>query len=199
MDAHDEHLLKRIQKRDELALSDFMDRNHEWVFGYAMGYLKNFQDAEEATMDIFQHIWAKPKQWNPEKGTFNSFFGTIVRSRVTDVYRKKVSHAEKIQKQTAVMTDDYLLDRVARQDEDMAFNLEREELHDAIVRALETVEEPKHRLAWVLRHFEGYSQKDVARIMDASVGSIKIWIFRCKEVMRKSLEKENFHEVAGLF
>ena len=198
MDAHDEQLLERIKGRDELALSTFMDKHRGWVFRRAMKYLHNFEDAEEATMDVFQQIWMKPS-WKSGKGTFGAFFNVVVKCRITDVYRRKVRQEEKMKKQLSGLSKNCILDKVDRQDEDMAYDLEREELHDAIVRALELVSKPQHRLAWILRHFEGYQQKEVAKIMDASLASVKIWIWRCKEEMRESLEKENFNEVAGFF
>ena len=53
--------------------------------------------------------------------------------------------------------------------------------------ALEQVTKPNHRIAWMLRHLEGYSIAEIARILNRKDGTVKIWIFRCTEELRKIL------------
>ena len=39
----------------------------------------------------------------------------------------------------------------------------------------------------MLRHLEGYSIAEIARILNRKDGTVKIWIFRCTEELRKIL------------
>jgi RNA polymerase sigma-70 factor (ECF subfamily) len=46
----------------------------------------------------------------------------------------------------------------------------------------------KERIAWMLRHVEGYELKEVAEATDASLASVKRWIAKADERVRAHCE-----------
>ena len=62
-----------------------------------------------------------------------------------------------------------------------------DEIMHNIEAALLSVPNGRHRLAWILRHFEGYSPPQISEIMGYPENTCKIWVHRCQLKMREVL------------
>ena len=62
-----------------------------------------------------------------------------------------------------------------------------QEAQEILEKALEQVTKPNHRIAWILRHLEGCSVAEISRILNKKEGTVKIWIYRCKQELRQIL------------
>ena len=59
-------LLQRIASGDREALADLYHRVRTTVYALALSYLKNAQDAEDATQDAFVQVWDHAPQYRPQ-------------------------------------------------------------------------------------------------------------------------------------
>ncbi len=98
----------------------------------------------------------------------------------------------------ANQTKDYLKDRRRRdvplqeaeplsRDVDPEGDAERGELGDRIRAALARLT-PAERQAFVLKHVEGYSYEEMAELLGASVGALKMRVHRAREALQPLLE-----------
>src|SRR5678816_2504265 len=55
----DDALLARLQSRDETALTELIDTYGSKVYQLAFRYLRNKEDAEEVTQDVFFKVYRK--------------------------------------------------------------------------------------------------------------------------------------------
>ena len=188
---------KRIQAGDACVFNDFFHQLYAPVYTRALKVLKNHHDADEAAQDVFVRLWGKKSKWNASGGTFMGWFLTLAERTIIDAYRKKQGQLKK-ETEYRVVSLDYelgnakedvqtLLERVPdRQPEAL-----RMMVSDEILRRIETaalsVRKRHYRLAWILRHLEGYSPAEIARIMGSPVGTCKIWIHRCQKEIRATL------------
>ena len=186
---------KRIQAGDESVFNDFFHQLYAPVYARALKVLKNHFDADEATQDVFVKLWRKKHNWKASAGTFMGWVLTLAERTIIDAYRKKQSELKK-----GVYSLDYqfphhkpddvvqtLLESIPDPSPEVPERMISEETLIRIETAVLSVQKRNHRLAWILRHLEGYSPPEVARIMGYPVGSCKIWIHRCQKEIRTSL------------
>ncbi|NIP78394.1 MAG: sigma-70 family RNA polymerase sigma factor, partial [Gemmatimonadetes bacterium] len=67
-------------------------------------------------------------------------------------------------------------------------DLERSELRDRLGRALEHLP-PDQRQAFVMKHEEGRSYEEMAELLEASVGALKMRVHRARENLMELLEE----------
>lgn len=177
---------------DETALKTFMAKNRGWVRQKAYLMLKNEQDAEEATLDVFSKIWQKVHMWR-ETREFNSWFGVFVNNTIVDAYRARETLENKAPWFFFDGDPDIAsipaIDPHSPEPVDIIIRAEdADRILDALAVALEGIR-PHHRLAWRLRVIEQYSIPEVVRIIGngKSEGTVKVWIHRCKEKLQERM------------
>ena len=194
--AEDLRLAARVKKGDELAFEQLFKKHRGWVYQKAYKMLNDAHASEEVVQDVFIKVWQKVKMWNAGKGHFQSWLNVVAHHRILDAIRKR-NRAREIP--FAAFTD--VLDAGESLPDAKPFmnyadagpgpgrQLEMEEARDILESALVKVTKPNHRIAWMLRHLEGYSVKETARILDRKEGTIKGWVFRCTAELRDILVK----------
>ncbi|MDD9973599.1 MAG: RNA polymerase sigma factor, partial [Candidatus Poribacteria bacterium] len=125
-------------------------------------------------------------KWDTEQGSFQAWLNTVARNTIIDAIRKRDRIRER--PLSGLPDDD---EQPLSKYEDPCPGPEQEleaaEAQQILESALEQVTKPNHRIAWMLRHLEGYSIAEIARILNRKEGTVKIWIFRCTEELRKIL------------
>ncbi len=183
----DTYLATQAKAGNEAALNQLIDKHYEWVYNKAHRMLGNFQDAEEVTADVFIKVWQKLDKWDTEQGSFKAWLNTVARNTIIDEIRKRA----RIREQPITGStdeDEQPLSQVPDPRPGPEQKLEAEEAQRILEGALEQVTKPNHRIAWMLRHLEDYSIAEIARILNRKEGTVKIWIFRCTEELRKILK-----------
>ena len=164
------------------------DKHYKWVYNKAYGMLKNHQDSEETSQDVFVKVWEKLRlgKWDPDQGSFQAWLNTVARNTIIDAIRKR----DQILEQPLSGSPDedeqpFELDQYADPRPGPEHEVETAEAQLILESALEKVTKPNHRIAWILRHFENYPIKEIARILNRTESTVKVWIFRCTEELQK--------------
>lgn len=84
-----ELLVARICDRDQSALGLLFDSVHSRVYGIALRILRQAEDAEEVTMDVFKQIWLKSHTYAADRGTVLAWCAKIAYSRAIDAQRRR--------------------------------------------------------------------------------------------------------------
>ena len=176
----------RIRDRCEISLSEFMQLNTRWMIAKARYYLFNNQDAEEAVNDAFRKIWFKSEYWDINKGQFHGWINTLFKNTLIDYHRKNTNYNEK----KAVLMDPLfglmsIPDNIKYNNVDIA--IINNELGDIIESEILKLDQ-KNRIVCVLRFLEGYSVKDIAKILNIKDGTVKIRLYRSKIRLKPILE-----------
>ena len=184
----DTYLATQAKAGNDAAFRQLFDKHYKWVYNKAYRMLGNYQDTEEVASDVFVKVWQKLKKnkWDAEKGSFQAWLNMVARNTIIDAIRKRnrirehpiSSSPEEDEQPLSQYEDPY-----AGPEKEM----EAAEAQQILESALEQVTKSNHRIAWMLRHLEGYSIAEIARILNRKEGTVKIWIFRCAEELRKIL------------
>ena len=187
---------KRIKAGDETTFHCLFNELYQPVLNRAIEVLKNYHDADEATQDVFVKLWQKKGNWNPDLGTFMGWFITLAERSIIDSFRKQIRSRKKVPYSVdySILGDEEeadaevtVLELLADTKSNPLDLIIADETMHRIEAILLTVRH-EHRLAWILRHVEGYKPPEIAKIMGYPVGTCKIWIYRCNHQIRAELE-----------
>jgi RNA polymerase sigma-70 factor, ECF subfamily len=184
--AEDRDLVIRASEGDVEAFTKLVRDNSSLVYRVALRMLGN-DDAQDASQEVWVRVWRN----------ITSFRGESAFS--TWLYRITVNTCLSIRQKEARREERELGDEVPylpepsggdADPEAAALNAERrEEIQDALqhVRA-------EHRAALILRHMEGLSYAEIAKVLDVPDGTAKGWVSRGRAAMLVVLaENDGLH------
>ena len=184
----DTYLATQAKAGNDAAFRQLFDKHYKWVYNKAYRMLGNYQDTEEVASDVFIKVWQKLKKnkWDAEKGSFQAWLNMVARNTIIDAIRKR-NRIREHPLSSSPDEDEQPLSKYEDPYSGPEQELEAVEAQQILESALEQVTKSNHRIAWMLRHLEGYSIAEIARILNRKEGTVKIWIFRCTEELRKIL------------
>jgi RNA polymerase sigma-70 factor (ECF subfamily) len=81
-------LLRRIEERDDTALTALYDETSAAVYTVALRILDNAADAEEITLDVYTYVWHSAGTFDSSRGTVMTWLTMLARSRASERLRK---------------------------------------------------------------------------------------------------------------
>jgi RNA polymerase sigma-70 factor (ECF subfamily) len=87
-DAEVSELVGRSKMGDELAFAELYVRFFDRVYRYLLVALKNPDDAQEVSQDVFLRAFSMLDHYEPSRGDFRDWLFSMVRSRAIDHLRK---------------------------------------------------------------------------------------------------------------
>lgn len=157
-------LLGRCARGDAAAFEQVYDTMAGPVLGIATTVVRNRAMAEEVAQDVLVEVWRTSPRYQAGHGSARGWIMTIAHRRAVD----RVRH-----EQAATDRDD----RVARRDDERPYdhvadevetNLEREQVR----RCLDSLTELQ-RESVALAYYDGYTYREVARLLHAPLGTVK--------------------------
>lgn len=178
----DEELMTAICAGDNSAYEAIVRRHLKPVSQYAWRMLGNRRDVEDIAQDTFLKVWIKAASWQPAKARLSTWIHRIAHNLCIDHLRKR---REELADEEAVQ-DAGPLDEVAA-------DSETARLREALGQLPQT-----QRSAISLCHYQGFSNKEAAVIMDVSVQALESLLARGKRSLRKALETGEERTVSRL-
>ena len=180
----DHQLMYHVAMSEKEALEALYARYSSSVYSLAMYMLKQEALAEEVTQDIFLNIWTKASSYKAERGEPKSWIMSVAHHRIVDVIRSR--------RRTQNVTDPGAYDRLEMlpssrisTEEEVERRIERE----YILEALDTLPLEQRRVI-MLAYFEGYSQSEMAKILNQPLGTVKTRVRLAMKKLRAALEGE---------
>lgn len=171
----DEDLMQAVRAGDFEALGELFERHHRRVYGYLRGRGLTPAVAEDVVQEAFTRLLRYRRSYH-DGARFLPWFLTIVRrcsvprrQRPEPVSEEVLSRLEE-----AAVPGDLALRRV-----------ETRELHSALEQLPEA-----QREALLLSYFEELSSTEVAEILGARAGAVRVRVHRAVNRLREILVKE---------
>jgi RNA polymerase sigma-70 factor (ECF subfamily) len=157
-------LLLRVARGDETAFAALYDLVAPVVYGVVLGVVRNPALAEEVTQEVLVEAWRTATRFDPARGTARSWLVTMARRRAVDRVR---SVQASVERDSAVAARDLErdVDVVA---EAVEVRLEQQQVR----RCLDGLTEIQ-REAVSLAFYAGHTHREVARLLDVPLGTIK--------------------------
>jgi RNA polymerase sigma-70 factor (ECF subfamily) len=157
-------LVKRLVHGHEDAFRELYDKTSSRVLGTKLRVLRSPHLAEEVTQEVYVEIWRKASQYDPERGSVLAWMGTMAHRRAVDRVRATTSEMVRDEQYAALSADG---------DFDQVWDEVESRIDTARVRkALDTLTDIQ-REAITLAYFDGYSQSQVARLLNLPLGTVK--------------------------
>ena len=166
-------LVRRMQAKDERALSEFYDRWFPVVNGVVSRMLQSPSDAEDVVEETFWQVWRQCDRFDTERGSVKTWLLTIARSRALDRLRStKRRREESIDTSSpsdvAGVQDSTYVD----QSSDPLLVAEHAERRKLVREALAELP-AEQREALELGYFGGLSQSEIAERTGQPLGTVK--------------------------
>lgn len=150
------------------------------------------EDAEELMSDVIMEVAKKIDVFNPSKGSFRSWIGSIAHRRAIDLYRRK---GKKPIEQT--MPDDWWalngqIQETPEHVSDQSFDASLRERVESIMSLLNDREKELLRL-----RAEGHSLDEIALMLDIDKNAVSVAHCRAKQHFKKLWETTDLQIVHG--
>lgn len=173
-----------MQKQDETALiaqslggdphayGELVDRYKNAIYHHCFAMVRDEDAAEDIAQETFITAYYKLHLYNPSYRLSTWFFKIATNKALN--WLKKASRE--------IAADDELLASIASTHPGPDILAEHTELHDAIDKL-----QPSQRAVISLYYWQGLSYQEIATVLSVPVGSVRGWMYRAKEELRKEL------------
>ncbi|HHS13442.1 MAG TPA: RNA polymerase sigma factor [bacterium] len=165
-------------KQFDNILQDHKDR----VYSYSLYLLKNREDAEDVTQEVFVRFWENQEKVNRKKVL--SWLLTVTHHRCIDLLRQKRASVSR-QRMTCLMEVDHLAANT-----DCCWNpekhLEDSETREKLINAMDKLPD-KTRSILLLHYYQGFKYEDISKMLDSKVSTVKVAVHRGKRILKDAL------------
>lgn len=166
--ATDYELMRGIARGDETALTDLYDRYGRLVMSVALGVVGDQATAEEVTFDVFMRVWQNAAGYDPALAKVPTWLSRLARNRAIDQLRRE---AIRPAAHSVSFSEDVSLpgERASGDTESaVQLALEQQRVREAVAQLPR-----EQRQALALAYFQGYTHREIARLLDLSLGTVK--------------------------
>jgi RNA polymerase sigma-70 factor, ECF subfamily len=172
-DPSDDLLLARVRDKNQQAMADVFDRYGGLVYSVAFRVLKEKEQAEDVTQEIFFQLWRRPDAFVQGRGSLGAWLLVVARNRAIDrIRRRKLTESP----------DDVVLMSNAN----LASEAERNLLMEKVRSVLKNLP-PEQQKSLELAYFEGLSHSEIAEQTGDPLGTVKTRIRQALIGLRKVL------------
>lgn len=165
----DAELVGRLAGGDSSALEIIYERYSRQAFSLARRILTDANLAEDAVQEVFLALWRQPDRYNPERGAFSSWLLSMTHHKAVDSVRREESLRRR---RSQAAEDDETLVGTASSSPDVE-DAVLSSLRGAGVRRALGGLPAVQREALTLAYFGGYTQREVAALTGAPLGTVK--------------------------
>ena len=169
--------LSACARGDAEALRRLYDNMSPLLMGVALRIVRRRDVANDVLHDAFIQVWHRAGTFDPARGAGRTWLASIVRHRALNVMRR-IGREQPLDE-----------DELAEQPLDEPSALERLVLAadaGALHRCLQELD-PDRRTTIVLAYADGLSHTQIAARLGTPVGTIKSWVRRSLEALRRCL------------
>lgn len=180
--------IQKLRNRDRDAFNDLVSEYKDRLLNVCYGYLKDIDDAEDLTQEVFVEVYRTISNFKEESSLFTWMYRIAI-SRSLDELKKRGSlkraafFEKRIRSEAADIEMSQTASDLPTPEEDITQKQQQKFIQDCLNELPET-----QRTAFVLSQQDGVSYKEIAAIMNKSLSSIESLVHRSKQNLRKSME-----------
>ena len=176
----DEELVQFLQNGGpQRYFSILADRHHDYVLKKCKSYVKQEDEAEDLSQEIFIKVFMQLNSFRSE-AKFKTWLYTIIYHTCVDYLRKKKKNTHQV-----------ISDKLGAELEEVidADDVDKESLHIALEQLLEQIT-PEEKLLLLLKYKEKQSLNAIINTLQISESAAKMRLKRAKEKINKLYEKQ---------
>jgi RNA polymerase sigma factor (sigma-70 family) len=177
----DAELLRRMAAGDPTAVEELYDRFRRPAFALARRILAEDSLAEDVLQEVFVGIWRDPGAYDTRRGTFASWLMAMVHHKAVDAVRREES-----QRRRQTLAGDELVRQMPTSTRDVEDDAASREEAARVRAALGELPQAQ-REALTLAYYGGYTQREVAALTGAPLGTVKTRMLTGMRRLKKGL------------
>lgn len=181
----DDKLVKKAIGGDESAYKQLVDKYQRALYFHILKMIKEKEQVEDLVQETFVKAFDNLNTYSTNYA-FSTWLYRIATNHTIDYLRKKklktLSIDEPMKTKDGEM-EMQLEDESAGTDRDII----RKQRQKIVQKAIDNLPE-KYRKVIEMRHMEEKSYKEIAKVLDLPLGTVKAHIFRARELLYKSLK-----------
>jgi RNA polymerase sigma factor (sigma-70 family) len=184
-------LIDRAVEGDEKAYAKLLQRYRRPVYHVILKMVRNVDDAEDLTIESFAKAFRSLHRFKKDF-TFSTWLFRIATNNTIDFIRKKKLNTLSIEN---TYTDDNG-DSVSIDVEDMNLDPQEETIKlqkEEIVQVFVGMLPAKYQKLVRLRYFNELSYEEIAKELDAPLGTVKAQLHRARELMYELVKNKKEH------
>lgn len=178
----DEILVKQFQTGSQRAFDELMKRYERKIFGYLLRSVRNYEDAEELTLEVFFKAYRALSSWEP-KAKFSTWLYTIASNLSIDYHRSKARHPVYVLEDEEVLETRLVANDLSSNPEKHVEDMERGRIIREAVDELSS----KQKEVFMLTRYEGLPIREVAETLGMAEGTVKIHLHRAMKKLQTLL------------
>ncbi len=181
----DKQLVERVQNGDKKAFDLLVLKYQQRIINLVSRFVYNPSDAQDIAQEAFIKAYRALPNFRGESAFYTWMYRIAVntaKNHLAVKSRRPLESAQDIDDVEQIGGDHTL-----RHEETPEHILLRDEIHDPILRSIETLPEDV-KVAITLREVEGLSYEDIAVAMDCPIGTVRSRIFRAREAIDTKLK-----------
>ncbi len=185
-DIPDEELMLESKNGRDEAFSEIVNRYKDYSVRFCYRFLRDFELAEDISQEGFIRLYKYRFKYQVT-AKFVTLLSKILMNLCLDEFRKQKNYSKvEIDALPEGIIDKLNADNPlsSEKNPDPEQEYYNKELGLKIKQILDTLS-PRYRTVMILRQFHGYSYKEVAEIMGASLNEVKIWIHRARNQVKQ--------------
>lgn len=171
-DTTDQALIAAAQQGDAQAYSELIDRYKDALFRHCFWVVRNEDAAEDMAQETFIAAYYNLHSYNP-RYRFATWLFKIGTNKCLNYLRAQ---------SRTVQASDAVLAAIASSGQTPAQQAMDTELHAAVQRL-----SPRYQAVISLHYWQGLSYADTAMVMGAPINSVRVWLKRAKQQLRKEI------------
>jgi RNA polymerase sigma-70 factor (ECF subfamily) len=172
----DGYLVQRAREGYVDAYAELVDRHGQLAYRVALRLLGNHHDAEDVAQEALVTAWQQLPGFEARCSFSTWLYQIVTRKTLNRITRTRATESLE------------LLGDIPDADDEPGRQTVRNLTVDAVTNAVAALPPPQ-RVAIVLRHFEGLSNAEIARITASTIPAVRSHLFRGRRTLGQTLEQ----------
>jgi RNA polymerase sigma-70 factor, ECF subfamily len=168
----DQHVIDRVLQGDKRAFAELLNRYEKVVYNAAYRVLGTEADAQDVTQTVFLKVYENLSTYNPKY----RFFSWMYRIAINESVNAKRRLRNTVELTESSSTEPNFAEQTL-------LNEDREEQIGVALMELT----PENRAILILKHYQEFSYREIAYIMDLTESKVKARLFSARQRLGKIL------------
>jgi RNA polymerase sigma-70 factor (ECF subfamily) len=179
----DEKLVARTLAGDRNAFRALIERHYNTIFRLCRSILRNAEDAEDATQEVFLRAYDALGQFQG-RGAFGAWLRRLTLNHCLNRMQSASAKASARSFSIDLVVETLPATFAADPEESLLRREERTRIQQEL-----NMLPPQQRAAMALRLLEGLSYEEIAEMMGVPVNSVRSWLHRGRARLREALQE----------
>jgi len=184
MEMDDAAAVARVRSGEKDVFRLLVERHSRTIFGLAFRMMENEQDAEEIVQETFVRAYRALDGFE-SRANFGTWIYRIAVNRCYDLLKQRKSRLQVEAKED--LDEAALVEQIPTKNPSPERTLLSREIEVRVRLAVKQLTAGE-RTAFVLRHFEGRSVEEIARVLNVREGAAKNRVHRAVQKLRQQLQ-----------